>query len=71
MQLFLSKDRENFFNAKIQEPALKKEDKAISFASTHYTNFHSKIISNTANLLLNNVITNWKKYSTNVKLYVL
>ena len=35
MQLSLSKDRENFFNAKIQEPALKKEDIAISFASTH------------------------------------
>ena len=44
-----------FFNTKLQRPAPKKEEIAIPFISTHYSNFDSKSISITANSLLSNV----------------
>ena len=47
-----------FFNAKLQGPAPKKEERVIPFVSTHYSNFDSKSISITANSLLSNVKDN-------------
>ena len=44
-----------FFNAKLQGPAPKKEEIAIPFVSTHYSNFNSKSICITTNSLLSNV----------------
>ena len=56
-----------FFNAKLQGPAPKKEERVIPFVSTH-SNFDSKSISITANSLLSNVKDNrLKKCLTNLK----
>ena len=52
-----------FFDAKLQEPAPRKEDIVISFVSTHYSNFDSNRISITANSLLSNAKDNKLKKS--------
>ena len=44
-----------FFNAKLDRPLRKKGEIVIPFVATHYSNFDSKSLSITANLLLSDV----------------
>ena len=50
-----------FFNAKLQGPAPKKEEKVIPLRSTHYSNFDSESIYIKTNLLVSNPKDNKSK----------